>query len=238
VITIPFILASRWLEYTGNKKPGGNTAPSFYRKGSKPTMGYRILAGGFLACLLLSAAAFARDDVLQNVPLKWSPTSTLAEMGPLDVSGALLTTKIHVDAFTDVRQNPALVAENREKTDKVRPVTTSSDVAAFLVDHLKETLQHAGVTIVDGGADVTITGEIRQFFVTETSMYRGEVSVLLHVKNSAGKEIWTGVIGGAAERFGRSYRLDNYQEAMSDMVLQAAYNLLASPGFREALQKR
>jgi len=180
-------------------------------------MGHRILAGGFFACLLLSGAAFARDDVLQNVPLKWSPTSTLAEIGPLDVSG---------------------VAENQEKTDHVRPVTTSSDVAAFLVDHLKETLQHAGVTIVDGGADVTITGEIRQFFVTETSMYRGEVSVLLHVKNSAGKEIWTGVIGGAAERFGRSYRLDNYQETMSDMVLHAAYNLLASPGFREALQKR
>src|SRR6202050_535781 len=214
----------------GNRPP----AQSFHCKGSKPTMGHRILAGGFFACLLLSGAAFARDDVLQNVPLKWSPTSTLAEMGPLDVSGALLTTKIHVDVFTDVRQNPTLVAENHEKADKVRPVTTSSDVAAFLTDHLKETLQHAGLTIVDGAGDVSITGEIRQFFVTETSMYRGEVSVLLHVKNSAGKEIWMGVIGGAAGRFGRSYRLDNYQEAMSDMVLQAAYNLPARPGFREA----
>jgi len=201
-------------------------------------MGHRILANALLACLLLSSAAFARDDVLQNVPLKWSPTSTLAEMGPLDVSGALLTTKIHVDLFTDARQDPALVAENHEKTDKVRPVTTSSDVAAFLTDHLRETLQHAGLSMVDGAADVSISGEIRQFFVTETSMYRGEVSVLLHVKNSAGKEIWTGVIGGAAERFGRSYRLDNYQETMSDMVLQTAYNLLASSGFREALQKR
>jgi hypothetical protein len=201
-------------------------------------MGHRILSGGLFACLLLSGAAFARDDILQNVPLKWSPTSTLAEMGPLDVSGALLTTKIHIDAFTDVRQNPTLVAENREKADKPRPVTTSSDVAAFLTDHLKDTLQHAGLTIVDSAADVNISGEIRNFFVAETSMYRGEVSVLLHVKNSAGKEIWTGVIGGAAERFGRSYRLDNYEETMSDMVLQAAYSLLASPGFREALQKR
>ena len=158
-------------------------------------------------------------------------------MGPLDISGAALTTKIQIGAFVDTRENPSLVGENREKADKPRQVTTSSDVAAFLVDHLKETLHHAGLNTVDSGADVVVSGEIRQFFVTETNTYSGEVSLLVHVKNSAGKELWTGLVAGDSTRWGRSYTAENNYETMSDMVLRAAYNLIANPGFREALGK-
>ncbi len=111
------------------------------------------------------------------------------------------------------------------------------DVAAFVTDHFRESLHSAGLNIVDGAADVTISGELRQFFVTETSTYKGEVSVILHVKNSAGKDLWTGVVGGDSTRFGRSYKADNYYETVSDMVLRASYNLLSNQGFRDALQK-
>jgi hypothetical protein len=200
-------------------------------------MNHRILALGLFASFLFNGGAFARDDALQNIPLKWTPTSNLSEMGPLDVSGALITTKIHVDTLVDTRANPSLVAENSEKADKIKQVTTSSDVAGYVTDHLKETMHAAGLNVVDGGADLIVSGEIRQFFVTETSMYRGEISLFIHVKNGAGKDVWTGVVGGAAERFGRSYRADNYYETMSDMMLRATYNLLANPGFRDAFQK-
>src|ERR1700675_3939417 len=94
-------------------------------------MRQHILAAAFFASLLLNGTAFA-GAALENVPLKWTPTSTLSEMGAIDISGPLLTTKIQVDALLDTRQNPPLVAENREKADKVRRMTTSSDVAAFL----------------------------------------------------------------------------------------------------------
>jgi hypothetical protein len=117
-------------------------------------------------------------------------------------------------------------------------VTTSTDVAAFVTDHVKESLRAAGLNIVDGPADITVSGELRQFFVTEMSTYKGEVSMIIHVKNSAGKEVWTGAVGGDAERFGRSYKAENYYEVMSDMVLRASFNLLSNPGFRETLQKR
>jgi hypothetical protein len=131
-----------------------------------------------------------------------------------------------------------LVAENREKTDKVRQMTTSSDVAGFVTDHLKDSLHGAGLTIVDSGADVSISGEIRQFFVTETSTYNGEVSLLIRVKNNAGKELWAGIATGDSTHWGRSYSAANYYETMSDMLLRATYNLLANPGFRDALGKR
>ena len=191
-----------------------------------------------IACLtfLGSATAFGAADLL-NIPLKWTPTSTLVSMGTIDLSGNIVTTSIHFEALTDARQNPSLIAENREDANKFRQVTTTSDVAAFVTDHFRESLHSAGLNIVDGAADVTISGELRQFFVTETSTYKGEVSVILHVKNSAGKDLWTGVVGGDSTRFGRSYKADNYYETVSDMVLRASYNLLSNQGFRDALQK-
>ena len=82
-----------------------------------------------------------------------------------------------------------------------------------------------------------MSGEIRQFFVTEAPSYKGVVSVVIHVKDRAGKELWNGAISGDAERFGRSYSAENYFEVMSDMIISASYNLLITPGFHDSLQK-
>jgi hypothetical protein len=199
-------------------------------------MRQRFLAFASFAFLVVGAAAVAGGD-LQNIPLKWTPTSTFVEMGHVDVNGPMASAKIHFEPLVDTRQNPSLVAENREKPEKIRQVTTSGDVAAFVTDHLKDTLHGAGLNIVDGPADVIISGEIRQFFVTEVNTYGGEMSVLLHVKSSAGKELWTGAAAGDSTRWGRSYKADNYYETMSDMILRAAFNLLSTPGFRDAFGK-
>ncbi len=200
-------------------------------------MSYRVPTIAFLACIFLSGVAGARETVLENIPLKWSPTSTLAEMDPVDLTAASLAVKIHIGPFVDTRQNPTLIAQNTEKPDKPRSVTTSSDVAAFVTEHFRDTLRAAGLNAVDDAGDVTLSGEIRQYFVSEVNVYRGEASLVLHMKNSAGKEIWSGVITGDAERFGRSYRADNYYEVLADTLLRAAHNLLANPGFHEALDK-
>jgi hypothetical protein len=200
-------------------------------------MRHHLLLVALFSAVLAAGTAFASGEPLQNIPLKWTPTSPFSEWGPIDVSGAMLTSKIHVDAFVDTRQNPSLVAENREKPSNVRQVTTSSDVAAFVADHFKDTLRGAGLNIVDGAADLNISGEIRQFFVTEVNTYGGEISLLIHVKNSAGKELWTGVVTGDSTRWGRSYSAANYYETMSDMALSATHNLLATAGFHDALAK-
>jgi hypothetical protein len=199
-------------------------------------MSYRITAVVFLACFLFGELAFPSPKLLQNLPLKWTPTQALAEMGPVDVSGPLLTIKIHIDPFVDARQDPSTIAENRENAGKFLPVTTSSDVAAFITEHLKEILRGAAINVVDGSGDVTLSGDVRQFFVMETNLYHGDLSLLVRLKNVEGKEIWSGVIVGGAEHFGRSYKAENYYETMSDMVLNAAHNLLTNSAFHEALK--
>jgi hypothetical protein len=198
-------------------------------------MSHRILAATLSSCLFIGGGAFASPKLLDNIPLRWSPTSTLAEMGALDISGPVLSKKIHVDPFEDTRQKPTLIAENHEKESNVLPVTTSDDVPALVTMHLAELMQKAGLSIADGPVDVTLSGEIRDFFVAETSTYRGSVSLLVHAKNAQGKEIWTGIVSGDAERFGRSYKAQNYYEVISDMLIKAAYNLMANPGFHQAL---
>jgi hypothetical protein len=188
-------------------------------------------------CVSLAVGTAMAGADLQNVPLQWTPTSSFSSLGTIDLSGNTVATSIHFDAFVDTRENPALVAENREKANKYRQMTTTTDVGAFVTDHFKGSLHAAGLNIVDGAGDVNVSGEVREFFVTETTTYKGEISVLIHVKDRAGKELWTGVVGGSAERFGRSYKAENYFEVISDMVLQASYNLISSPGFHAVLQK-
>jgi hypothetical protein len=200
-------------------------------------MSYRVPVLALLISTWATSTALARQTVLENIPLKWSPTSTLAEMGPVDLSAPDLAVKIRVDPLVDTRQNPALVGENTEKPDKPLPVSTSTDVPAFVTEHLKDTLRAAGLSVVDGSGDLTLSGEIRQYFVSETNTYHGELSLILHLKNNAGKEIWSGAITGDAERFGRSYKADNYFEVLADTLLKAAHNLLANPGFHDGLEK-
>lgn len=79
--------------------------------------------------------------------------------------------------------------------------------------------------------------DIRKFFVTEDSTYNGEISLMIHVKDRSGKELWSGVVNGDATRWGRSYKAENYFEVMSDMILRAAFNMLSSDGFHAALAK-
>jgi hypothetical protein len=188
--------------------------------------------------LLLAAGATAGPKLLENIPLVWKPTDTLGALGPLNLSGPAISTALHVDLLVDTRNNPSLVAENHENTDRVLPVTTSGDVAAFVTDHVKEQLHVGGLNIVDGPADMTLSGEIRQYFVTETSTYHSELSLVLHLKDAQGKEVWSGAAAGAADRFGRSYKAENYYETLSDAVIRAAHNLLSNPSFTDAFQRR
>src|SRR5579885_3211103 len=74
----------------------------------------------FIALLAVSGSAMASKD-LSNIPLVWSPTQSFAEFGAIDLNG-IGNVKVQFNGFTDVRKNPALIAENHED-DRVRQVT-------------------------------------------------------------------------------------------------------------------
>ncbi len=191
-------------------------------------MGYRI--GVALLAVSLAAQAAA---LLEHVPLKWKPTSEL-RLGTMEMA----QTPVQFEAFKDVRDQPGKIGENREDDDKVKPVTTSDDVGAFVGTHMRELFGRAGLKTVDSGGGVVVKGEVKQFFVRETSTYKAEVAVHLTVVSPDGTTLWSGLASGEAKRFGRSYNLENYYEVLSDAVVNTTSSMLQAPEFQRALGKR
>ena len=183
-----------------------------------------------LAFLVGCAAA---PHSLENVPLVWMPEKhPRASAGA--ASEAFLKTKLNVAPMKDLRQNPKQIGENREKTP-ARPVTTSTDVAAFVTDQFKVLVTGAGLTVVDSVENAIINGEIQKFFVTETEDYVGNVTLHIVATDTAGKTLWDGVASGESSRVGRSYRADNYYQSLSDALTVATSHLLQDSGFQAAV---
>jgi hypothetical protein len=187
-----------------------------------------------LALMLVSVAldADATAVLLTHVPLQWKPTSELAS-GTTDMDA----TTIRFETFQDVRNEKEKVGENLEG-DAPKAVTTTDDVGAFVSGHMRQLFDRAGLKTVDGDAAVTIKGEVRQFFARETSTYNSQVEVQLIVVDRAGNTIWKGLASGEATRFGRSYKIENYYEVLSDAVVNTVSSMLRSAEFRNALSRR
>jgi hypothetical protein len=186
----------------------------------------------FIISLALVGVAFAKTAPLEHVRLQWKPTSDLG-LGAREMSQV----PIQFEIFQDVRDNKELIGENRED-DKPKPVTTTDDVGGFVSTHMRELFDHGGLKTVDSNAAVTIKGEVTQFFVRENSTYKSEVAVHLTVVGSDGKTLWSGVASGAATRFGRSYKLENYYEVLSDAIVNTVSSMLQSAEFQKALSQR
>ena len=186
-----------------------------------------------LALLLLASSCCAwASDRLDGIPLVWKPKTGL---GGIHAS-ELANVKVEFLAFKDVRKNPRVIAQNREKKNEPRSVTTRDDVGAFVRKHVKNSLAAAGLNVVESDGEVKIGAEVQSFWVNETNRYYANVKLGVTVINRAGKVLWTGVASGSAKHMGRSYKAENYYEALSDAVLRATHELATNLGFRAALK--
>ncbi len=191
-------------------------------------IGVVMLLVGFTACHTAPVR-------LDNIPLMWKPTSDIKL--PPETLKNIIDTKVQFSAFKDVRKNPELIAENRENATP-KPVTTRDNIGEFVSAHVRWAFDRAGLATVDNGGDVVISGEVRQFFVDETTTYKGRVQLRIIVLDRAGKTLWTGATTGAASRFGHSYSAENYYEVFSDSILDAVTSLIQDDDFRAALARK
>jgi Uncharacterized lipoprotein len=183
----------------------------------------------FTLLLTMTLGAHAKSALLEHVPLKWTPTSDL-KLGTMEMS----QTPVQFQTFQDVRDNKEAIGENREDA-KPKPVTTADDVGAFVSTHMRDLLNQAGLKTVDTNGAVTIKGEVKQFFVRETSTYKSTVVLHLTVVGHDGQTLWSGLASGDATRFGRSYKLENYYEVLCDALVNTVSSMLQSAEFQKAL---
>ena len=167
--------------------------------------------------------------------------------GGLDLGGARIqdmgssgSVRVQIVRLTDSRKNPQLIGENREDADEgeILPVTTKDDVAAWCTDRLRILLEQLGLNVVESNGDVVLGGQVRRFFVAETNTYEGDVGFMIELKAKDGRLVWSGLANGVATRFGRSYKLENYYEVISDSLLDAVQKLVAHDNFIGALGRR
>lgn len=183
---------------------------------------------------LLAFLAGCASTGLENIPLVWKPTTESISIGSAELA-ELQNARIRIDPASDRRENAAVIGQNRE--NKTRQVTTADDVPAFVAKRMELLMSAAGVNVVDGGATATLKPELRQFFVDETNTYQAEVVLGVTLTDPTGKVLWSGLTNGAATRFGRSFKADNYYETLSDSLVGAVQQLLQNRGFRQALEE-
>jgi len=177
----------------------------------------------------VSLCAYAKSHLLEHVALQWRPTSDL-QLDAIQMPQG----PIQFETFQDVRDNKDAIGENLEE-DKAKPVTTTDDVGAFVSSHMRQLFDQAGLKTVDSDGAVVIKGEVRQFFVRETSTYKSTVLVHLTIAGRDGTTLWSGLASGDATRFGRSYKLDNYYEVLSDAIVNTVSSVLQSAEIQKVL---
>jgi hypothetical protein len=117
----------------------------------------------------------------------------------------------------------------------LRKVTTNEDVARFVTYQVKSLLSGLGLKVVESGGDMILKGEIKKFFVEETTRYNAEVELQATFTDANGKFLWAAATTGTSSRFGIWYKADNYYEVLSDALIGATHELVRNPGFRNAL---
>lgn len=173
----------------------------------------------------------AQEIPLLNQPLAWTPTKTL-DLGVTQSRGT--PAAIRIETFKDTASDPELIGENVEQATP-RLVTTADPVGPFVTRHLQQLFSQAGYPAGGASADRVISGEVSKFFVHEKDNYSGSVVLEVTVSDRNGKALWQGTVWGTNETFGRSYHLDNYQQVLSDSLIDAANNLLKNPTLRQTL---
>ncbi|MBC7743162.1 MAG: hypothetical protein H7061_13260 [Bdellovibrionaceae bacterium] len=172
---------------------------------------------------------------MTDVELKWKATTEMNEFSKLDLT-KLSEHKIKIVDFKDHRKAPlSRVGMNIEKDGTNLTVDTKSNVADFITDNFTNTLQKAGLEIVKSGETLTIEGDINDYMVTESNTYKGNLTLRLRVLKG-GAVVWKGVINGNNSRFGRSFKLDNYLESLSDCVVDAALNFVQNEGIKNKVR--
>lgn len=188
-------------------------------------------------CISLgSFGAATAADKLEGIPLAWSPTSPMSERAPVDVKG-LEGIRLQIDAFTDNREDPALIGLNMNSVPH-RKVSTNEDVARFVTYQVKLLMAALGLKVVESGGDVIMKGEVRRFFADETNRYNAEVELQAVFSDPSGKILWAVVTTGTSSRFGMAYKAANYHEVLSDALVGATHQLVQNSGFRKVLTEK
>jgi hypothetical protein len=175
---------------------------------------------------------------LLDIPLLWKPTETISALDAIDLT-VFQNTSFTVKPFNDLRNKPSEIGKNVEKSSfgRIRYVTTRDHVAAWLTDRFGKILSEFDVSVVKDGGTMLVEADIVKFYVTEESVYKADIGLKVRVRSKNGDLLWEGMVAVSSNRWGSSYKADNYYEALSNACIDVVSNLLKSDSFLQAVKK-
>ena len=184
---------------------------------------------------LFSTGSALAAAPMVDVELRFKNTTDMKDFSKLNLE-KIIQHKFKIIDFKDNRSAPlSRVGLNMEKVNQPLTVDTKSNVADFVTDSFTTILKKAGLDIAKTGEDLTLTADINDFMVNETNTYMGNLTLRIRIAKGE-KVIWQGVVTGTSSHFGRSYKLDNYLEVMSDSIVDATLNLLKNEDLKSRMR--
>jgi hypothetical protein len=176
--------------------------------------------------LLFWCSAAARD---KKVTLRWMPSDDIHEKTFVNVK-ALAELNVKIPAVIDKRSEKEIIGKNIEDS-KDKLYVTDSDIAEWATGHVWKILKHFRISSHGKDADMLLQFNLVNFYVTEESIYKGNVSFLVTAKGNDGSVIWEDAVHGDSNRWGRSYSANNYLECICNAFVDAVYALVANKKF-------
>lgn len=175
---------------------------------------------------------------LLDIPLLWKPTETISALDAIDLT-VFQNATFTVKRFNDLRKKPSEIGKNVEKSSfsQIRYVTTRDNVAAWLTDRFEKILAEFDLSVVKDGGTRLLEADIVKFYVTEESVYKADIGLKVRMRSKNGDVLWEGMVSVSSNRWGSSYKADNYNEALSNACIDVVYNLLKSDSFLQAVKK-
>jgi len=164
------------------------------------------------------------------IPLQYKTMANPGEFPALPPCAAISNVQV-VDARSERTIGKRYV---ETKPSITAPVSTSSDVAAWVRTGALETLRRAGVAQNATGPVLRLI--VRQIVTTEDvarrSGYEGRILLTAELRRKGGSTCWQDKIEGASENYGYSGTADNYQETLNHSLDRAMIRLFNDPGFQ------
>ena len=166
------------------------------------------------------------------------------ELRPTQVANAATTAmqgrgRVYVPAVQDARPQQDRIGENRESSPAI-PIYAGSSPTLFVREALIEQLKANGVAVADSAnaADAIVVVTLNRFWAEESPNYDAQIVLAVEVRGRDGAVRWSGTTSGNDGTFGRSLSAENYQQVLSNALVNAVAVLVAKPQFQQALVAR
>lgn len=184
-----------------------------------------------IALLSLSLSACAPSGPL-HVPLSYGPTSSLQIKA---MGGAVASSTFQLGVIRDARAGDlGVIGENRQDDKPVAVLATPGSVLETVQTAIYTNMATAGLRLVEAGGRIRLDFEVLHLWVEEREIYKATARLRVHVHHEGGPS-GVVVVDGTSRRWGSSLSADNYNECLSDALLNAVERMISSPQFEHAV---